>query len=88
MQRLAKVPGVGDLAGALTAYTQRHMSRLDRLLRSSFLLDYTLDRLNVLSPLDAVSLQPCMPRHVLDIVHPRRLQLLQCSKSPELFCST
>lgn len=52
VQELQKVPGIEDLANALLAYTQRHLARMDRLLRSSYLLDYTLDRLNVLSPLE------------------------------------
>ena len=61
MQELEKVPRIAETTGALMAYTHRHLSRMDRLLRSSYLLDYTLDRLNVLSPLKMV----CMPGCVL-----------------------
>lgn len=36
----------------IVPYTKRHLSRIDRLSRSVFLLDYTLARMNVLLPLD------------------------------------
>lgn len=36
-------------------YTKRHSSRIDRLSRSIFLLDYTLARMNVLIPVDNLS---------------------------------
>ena len=39
-----------DLLEALASYTQRHFVRVDRLVRSSFLLDYTLASMNVLMP--------------------------------------
>ncbi|GFH31067.1 WD_REPEATS_REGION domain-containing protein, partial [Haematococcus lacustris] len=39
-----------DLTNALLAYSLRHAARVDRLLRSSFLLDYTLASMQVLSP--------------------------------------
>ncbi len=39
-----------DLIEALASYTQRHFTRMDRLVRSSFLLDYTLASMNVLMP--------------------------------------
>ena len=45
-----KTPGMQDLVEALASYTQRHFVRLDRLVRSSFLLDYTLASMNVLMP--------------------------------------
>ena len=51
VQELTKVKGVSETAAAVIAYTERHLARMDRLLRSSFLLDYTLDRLHVVSPL-------------------------------------
>lgn len=46
-EELAALPGVKDLVDALVPYTQRHMSRMDRLLRSAFLLDYTLQSMKV-----------------------------------------
>lgn len=49
-QVLLKVPGMQDLVEALASYTQRHFVRMDRLVRSSFLLDYTLASMNVLMP--------------------------------------
>lgn len=39
-----------DLVEALASYTQRHFVRMDRLVRSTFLLDYTLASMNVLMP--------------------------------------
>ena len=36
----------------IVPYTKRHQSRIDRLSRSVFLLDYTLARMNVLLPVD------------------------------------
>ncbi|KAK9809563.1 hypothetical protein WJX73_002217 [Symbiochloris irregularis] len=53
-----KVRGIGDTATALAAYTQRHLARMDRLLRASYLLDYTLERLHVLTPLDTLGGPP------------------------------
>lgn len=47
---LLKVPGAQDLLEALLSYTQRHFVRMDRLVRSTFLLDYTLASMNVLMP--------------------------------------
>lgn len=49
-QVLLQVPGMQDLVEALASYTQRHFARIDRLVRSSFLLDYTLASMNVLMP--------------------------------------
>lgn len=47
---LLKIPGAADLVEALLSYTQRHFVRMDRLVRSTFLLDYTLASMNVLTP--------------------------------------
>ncbi len=47
---LLAVPGVGTLLDGLAAYTQRHMARLDRLLRATALLDYTLGAMRVVAP--------------------------------------
>ena len=44
------MPGVGSLLDALGAYSGRHAARLDRLRRSTFLLDYTLAAMRVLAP--------------------------------------
>ena len=49
-QVLLKIPGMQDLLEALLSYTQRHFVRMDRLVRSTFLLDYTLAAMNVLMP--------------------------------------
>lgn len=50
MQALLQLPGMQDLVEALASYTQRHFVRIDRLVRSSFLLDYTLASMNVIMP--------------------------------------
>ena len=52
MQELAALPGIKEAARAVQAYTERHMARLNRLLQASFLLDFTLDRAQILSPLE------------------------------------
>jgi hypothetical protein len=44
---LLAVPGAGELLEALAAYTGRHLGRVERLLRSSFLLDATLASMQV-----------------------------------------
>ena len=49
-QVLLKIPGMHDVVEALLSYTQRHFVRMDRLVRSTFLLDYTLASMNVLMP--------------------------------------
>lgn len=40
--------GIRELLEGLIPYTQRHYSRIDRLVRGTFLLDYTLTGLSVL----------------------------------------
>lgn len=55
MQALLSLPGVQDLLEALVSYTQRHFVRIDRLVRSSFLLDYTLASMNVIMPEENMS---------------------------------
>ena len=56
LQELAAVPGVKEAARAVQAYTERHLARLGRLLQASFLLDFTLDRAQILSPLQVLPL--------------------------------
>ena len=51
-RELSQVPGLSDLADGLAAYTQRHMSRLNRLVQSTFALDYALDCMNVLASIE------------------------------------
>lgn len=50
-QEFMKVPGLRELIEGIVPYTERHFSRIDRLLRSTFLLDYTLSSMTVLNPL-------------------------------------
>ncbi|CAK0748051.1 hypothetical protein CVIRNUC_001810 [Coccomyxa viridis] len=47
-QKLRAIPGVGAVVDALSAYTERHLARMDRLRRSVRLLDYTLGCMHVL----------------------------------------
>ncbi|ONK81979.1 uncharacterized protein A4U43_C01F34870 [Asparagus officinalis] len=48
---MVEVKGVCELLEGLIPYSQRHFSRVDRLVRSStFLLDYVLVRMSVLDP--------------------------------------
>lgn len=54
-----------EASQALLAYTGRHMARLNRLVQASYLLDFTLDRLNVVAPLEV-----CL------LVQPSRLRCL------------
>lgn len=47
---IIKMKGVGELLEGLIPYTQRHFSRIDRLVRSTLLLDYTLTGMSVIEP--------------------------------------
>eukprot|EP00850_Spirogloea_muscicola_P018245 SM000165S02206 [mRNA] locus=s165:102031:106956:- [translate_table: standard] len=48
--RLLEVHGLQEVLAGLQPYTQRHFARIDRLERSTFLLDYTLGAMAVLVP--------------------------------------
>lgn len=45
-----QIKGIAELLEGLMPYTQRHFSRIDRLIRSTFLLDYTLTGMSVIDP--------------------------------------
>ncbi|GLI67244.1 hypothetical protein VaNZ11_011426, partial [Volvox africanus] len=47
-EKLVKVPGLTELLAQITAYSGRHFARLDRLVRSTYLLDFTLESMGVL----------------------------------------
>ncbi|XP_021737664.1 transducin beta-like protein 3 [Chenopodium quinoa] len=47
---IVEVKGIGELLEGLIPYSQRHFSRVDRLERSTFLLDYTLIGMSVIEP--------------------------------------
>jgi len=49
-RQLARVGGMSELADGLLTYTRRHLARMARLERATYLLDYTLARMAVLSP--------------------------------------
>ncbi|CAA6673787.1 unnamed protein product [Spirodela intermedia] len=55
---IIQVKGVRELLEGLIPYSQRHFSRIDRLTRSAFLLDYTLARMAVLEPVAAAPSPP------------------------------
>lgn len=55
MQTVSSIPGISDIVEALLSYSQRHFSRVDRLVRSSYLLDYTLASMDALVPSDDIA---------------------------------
>ena len=61
-QELRAIPGVGAVVDALSAYTERHLARMDRLRRSVRLLDYTLGCMHVLEESSA-QVRPALDVH-------------------------
>ncbi|KAJ0039122.1 hypothetical protein Pint_22236 [Pistacia integerrima] len=56
---IIEIKGISELLEGLIPYTQRHFSRIDRLVRSTFLLDYILTGMSVIEPdIDARELKP------------------------------
>ncbi|CAN6486533.1 unnamed protein product [Victoria cruziana] len=49
-REIIEIKGVGELIEGLVSYSQRHFSRMDRLVRSTFLLDYVLTEMSVICP--------------------------------------
>ncbi|XP_031502912.1 protein TORMOZ EMBRYO DEFECTIVE [Nymphaea colorata] len=47
---IIEIKGIGELLEGLVSYSQRHFSRMDRLVRSTFLLDYVLTEMSVICP--------------------------------------
>ncbi|KAE8707862.1 hypothetical protein F3Y22_tig00110372pilonHSYRG00187 [Hibiscus syriacus] len=47
---IIEIKGISELLEGLIPYSQRHFSRIDRLIRSTFLLDYTVTRMSVIEP--------------------------------------
>lgn len=47
---IMEIKGVSELLEGLIPYSQRHFSRIDRLVRSTFLLDYILTKMSVIDP--------------------------------------
>ncbi|GAB2295675.1 hypothetical protein Dimus_029829 [Dionaea muscipula] len=47
---IVEVRGIGELLEGLIPYSQRHLTRVDRLERSTFLLDYALTGMSILEP--------------------------------------
>lgn len=51
--QLMKIPNMKSLLQALIPYTDRHYQRLDLLLQKSCIIDFTLQRMNILTPIDS-----------------------------------
>ncbi|KAL0304567.1 UNVERIFIED_CONTAM: Transducin beta-like protein 3 [Sesamum radiatum] len=47
---IVEMKGMGEVLEGLIPYSQRHFSRIDRLERSTYLLDYTLTGMSVIEP--------------------------------------
>lgn len=47
---IIEIRGISELLEGLIPYSQRHFARIDRLERSTFLLDYTLTAMSVMDP--------------------------------------
>ena len=45
-----QIKGIAELLEGLLPYSQRHFIRVDRFVRSTFLLDYTLTGMSVVEP--------------------------------------
>jgi len=45
-----QIKGIGELLEGLIPYSQRHFGRIDRLVRSTFLLDFILSGMSVIEP--------------------------------------
>lgn len=48
--QILEIKGISELLEGLIPYSQRHFSRIDRLVRSTFLLDYILTGMSVIDP--------------------------------------
>ena len=61
--KLRACPSFRDVVAALTPYTIRHLERMDRMLESTYLLDYTLASMHQLMPEEAAaaSAEPTTP---------------------------
>lgn len=60
---MLQIKGIGELLEGLIPYSQRHFSRIDRLIRSTFLLDYTLIGMSVIEPVTEGDLKPTSLLH-------------------------
>ncbi|CAJ1943861.1 unnamed protein product [Sphenostylis stenocarpa] len=47
---IVQIKGIGELLEGIIPYSQRHFGRIDRLVRSTFLLDYILSGMSVIEP--------------------------------------
>ena len=50
LQFMFQMRGIGELLEGIIPYSQRHFSRMDRLIRGTYLLDYTLTGMSVIEP--------------------------------------
>lgn len=49
-QDILEIKGINEVLEGLIPYSQRHFNRIDRLIRSTLLLDYTLSAMSVIEP--------------------------------------
>mmetsp|Transcript_12867 Transcript_12867/g.18988 ORF Transcript_12867/g.18988 Transcript_12867/m.18988 type:complete len:1186 (-) Transcript_12867:96-3653(-) len=63
LQRLQQLPTARHTLNGLLAYSERHFQRLDRLVQSSYLVDYLLAAMRLTAPLSTNQLQESPPAH-------------------------
>ncbi|KAL3678389.1 hypothetical protein R1sor_021345 [Riccia sorocarpa] len=68
---LIKVPGIREVLEGINPYSQRHFSRIDRLSRSTFLLDFILSSMTSLLPAEDQRLLTIEPVIVAPATPPR-----------------
>ncbi|KAJ0989940.1 hypothetical protein J5N97_008296 [Dioscorea zingiberensis] len=61
-EEILEIKGIGELIEGILPYSKRHFTRMDRLVRSTFLLDYTLSQMSVLEPKTGVLSSKTEPR--------------------------
>lgn len=50
LNELVLLPGISEVIRGMVPYTEKHLNRLDDLSTQSYIVDYTLSRMNVLNP--------------------------------------
>jgi U3 small nucleolar RNA-associated protein 13 len=58
---IVEIKGIGEVLEGIIPYSQRHYSRIDRLQRNTYLLDYTLTGMSVLDPQEDESIEDPEP---------------------------
>ncbi|XP_039142084.1 transducin beta-like protein 3 [Dioscorea cayenensis subsp. rotundata] len=71
-EEILEIKGIGELIEGILPYSKRHFTRMDRHVRNTFLLDYTLTQMKVLEPETSVFSSKTHPRlHQEEDGHPR-----------------